>query len=279
MIMREFRESRIAVSLACILFILVNLTSFAAEQSLRNQDVVKMVSANLGENLIIAKIRQAPNVEFKLEVEDLLALRKAGVNDSLIQAMLDRNSGPGWARENSKQRGVKAPADPFVDMRDDFGIDFVKVALVSGNETVPIRLMRGKGSSTGFGPYRNVFMDYPGLRARVRSRDHNPSLLVKSSAPLSGGKFYVAKLDVDEKGGVRSLKISSFRGQIKSLFGSDRGILAPDPDWIVPFESSESGQDLWRVTFKSALEPGEYGWFVDLGGGSQSAGLFDFGVD
>ena len=41
----------------------------------------------------------------------------------------------------------------------------------------------------------------------------------------------------------------------------------------------EETTGLWRVTPKTSLEPGEYGWYVDLGTGPQADGLFDFGVD
>jgi hypothetical protein len=38
-----------------------------------NQDVIKMVSAGLGENLVIAKIKEASSVKFVLEVDALVS--------------------------------------------------------------------------------------------------------------------------------------------------------------------------------------------------------------
>ena len=53
----------------------------------------------------------------------------------------------------------------------------------------------------------------------------------------------------------------------------------PDHDWVLPFKAQEESPGIWRVYADVALEPGEYGWYVDLGTGPQSNGLFSFGVD
>jgi hypothetical protein len=114
----------------------------------------------------------------------------------------------------------------------------------------------------------------------VRTHDRRPSILVKSTAPLSGGNYFLAKLDVDQDDGVRSLKISSAKAGLKGMFGNTRALTAPDPEWTIPFESVEESPGIWRVTAKTDLAPGEYGWYVDLDSNNgQGAGLFGFGID
>ena len=73
--------------------ILLALHVFAAENPLTNQDVVKLVKLGLGDDAVIAKVRQAPAVDFKLETDDLGNLKTAGVSGKVIAAMLDRVSG------------------------------------------------------------------------------------------------------------------------------------------------------------------------------------------
>ncbi|HXO20951.1 MAG TPA: hypothetical protein VOA87_13635 [Thermoanaerobaculia bacterium] len=238
-----------------------------AEEVLTNQDVIRMVAAGLGEAVVVAKVREAPQVQFLLAVDDLLALRKAGVSEPVVQAMLDR------AKPQS------APQGPAPAMPEGLGMDLVTVSLKTEGGRAPLHLVRGDMSSAGFGPYRNSFMNYPGLHSKIRTRDRRPALLVKSETALAGGHYFFAKLDSDTGNGVRSLKVSSFKAGIRAMFGSDRGAMAPDSDWVVPFEAVEESPGLWRVVLKHDLEPGEYGWYVDMTAGLQGAGLFDFGID
>jgi hypothetical protein len=60
----------------CLLVIGMLSAPLFAEGALTNQDVVKMVSAGLGDEVTVAKIREAPEVDFKLEVDDLVSLKK-----------------------------------------------------------------------------------------------------------------------------------------------------------------------------------------------------------
>lgn len=259
-----------AVRLATVVFLVIPIVALLslpllAEESLTNQDVVKMVQAGLGEEVVIAKIREAPLVSFNLGVDDLVALRKDGVGEHVVQAMLDRNR--------------PAPQSPQEEMTRHLGMDLIDVSLKAQDRTVPLALARGEISTAGFGPWNNMFMNYQGLHARARTSDRHPILIVKSSTPIADRRYFIGKLDVDSRNKVRSLKISSGRQLLKGAFGSTVGFMSPDPDWTVPFDAVEESPGLWRVTPKANMEPGEYGWYVDMGTGAQATGLFDFGVD
>jgi hypothetical protein len=252
---------RIAVALVLLLLPLALL----GEEALTNNDVIKMVQAGLADEVVAGKVKEAPRVAFHLEVDDLLALREAGVSQAVIGAMLERNK--------------PAAPPPAPAMPANLGMEVVSVSLKGVEGETPVSLIRGDMSSAGFGPYRNMFMNYPGLKARARTHDRHPVLLVHSDTAITGGRYFLAKLDPDDDDGVRSLKISSVGNRFKAAFGSDRGVMAPDPDWTVPFDAVEESPGLWRVTVKKDLPPGEYGWYVNFGAGVQGAGLFDFGVD
>lgn len=236
-----------------------------AQETLTNQDVVKMVSAGLGDVVIIAKVQEAPQVDFHLAVDDLVSLRKDGVSERVVQAMLDRNR--------------PASPGPEAQMAKTLGVEMVDVALKVSDRAIPLTIIRGDMSTAGFMGFGNAFMNYPGLHAKARTAEKRPVLLIKSSTPITGGRYFIGKLDVDTGNEVRSLKISSMRQGFKAAFGSSRGMISPDPDWTVPFEAVEESAGLWKVMPKQSLEPGEYGWYVDLGTGMQAAGIFDFGVD
>jgi|SRR5882724_6371874 len=55
-----------------------------------NADVIALLKAGMDNNVIIAKIKQAPDVDFKLETDDLVTLKKSGASPEIISAMLAR---------------------------------------------------------------------------------------------------------------------------------------------------------------------------------------------
>jgi hypothetical protein len=57
--------------------------------TLTNDDVIKMVRARLGENIIVTTI-ESSSARFDVSPAGLIALKDAGVPDSLIQAMQER---------------------------------------------------------------------------------------------------------------------------------------------------------------------------------------------
>src|SRR5262245_42808351 len=60
-----------------------------SDQTLTNDDVIRMVRAQVSTAVIIAAIRDA-NVRFDLSPTGLIALKDANVGDQIIQAMQDR---------------------------------------------------------------------------------------------------------------------------------------------------------------------------------------------
>lgn len=62
----------------------------AAEKPLTNADVVAMVKAELGDDLVISKIRQAPREALDVSSDALVSLRKQGVSRAVLDAMLRR---------------------------------------------------------------------------------------------------------------------------------------------------------------------------------------------
>lgn len=256
--------------------------SVAAQEKLTNQGVVEMVEAGLGDSLVISKIQQAGSVEFDLEVDAIIDLKNKNVSEDVIQAMLDKSSASPWGDSPSSQTDNTGTGDPsggFQSMQEDMGFRLIKVALSTEEGDQPLQIMRGEMTSSGFSYFRLTFMDYPGLEARIRTSDQGATLLVKSRDPLTGGRFFIGKLDSDTDDGVRSLKVSSFKQRLSAGFGSSRGFMEPDPDWTVPYEAVEEEPGLWRVIPSTPLQPGEYGWYVDMGASAQASGLYPFGID
>src|ERR1700683_5679135 len=62
-----------------------------AEQGLTNADIIKMQSAGLSENIILASVNGQP-AAYDTSTDGLLALKKAGVSDAVVAAMISRNA-------------------------------------------------------------------------------------------------------------------------------------------------------------------------------------------
>ena len=56
---------------------------------LSNADVIKLTSAGLPEAVIVSKVKDSP-AAYKVDTQDLLDLKNAGVSDAVIAAILDR---------------------------------------------------------------------------------------------------------------------------------------------------------------------------------------------
>ena len=57
------------------------------DAALTNRDVIRLVQAKISEDLIVAKIRQS-KTRFDTSVDALVALKAAGVTDSLLNEMM-----------------------------------------------------------------------------------------------------------------------------------------------------------------------------------------------
>ena len=65
----------------------------AAPKTMSNTDVVELHTAGFGDDLIIDKINTT-STAFKLEVSDMVELRRAGVSDVVIQVMMKKSTAP-----------------------------------------------------------------------------------------------------------------------------------------------------------------------------------------
>jgi len=234
----------------------------ASGPPMTNADVVKMAKLGFGNQVIEAKIDQAPAVNFKLEVEDLSKLKSAGVSQSVISAMLRRSSaGNAPAMGESPQPGVPGPNG--MPVYSDVGR--VKL-LAKDHSAVDLRAIGGSMSTTFAYVTTLMHANFPGEKADVRIQDKRPALLIKSpNSPK--GHFYLVAAEVDSKDGVRSVKMGNSR-----FFGV-KNAGAPDSDNQIAYDVVAEGPDTWRLTPTKDLRAGEYGLW------SSMAELYDFGVD
>jgi hypothetical protein len=79
-----------------------------AQQALTNDAVVKMHASGLGDDLLVSTINSQPG-SFATSVDDLIALKKAGLSDRVMGAMIVKN-GSGAAAPTAAAQASGAPA-------------------------------------------------------------------------------------------------------------------------------------------------------------------------
>ncbi|HSP13511.1 MAG TPA: hypothetical protein VLV78_02020 [Thermoanaerobaculia bacterium] len=237
---------RQSLRLVCLVLALLATAGFV-NKSLTNDDVIKLTKAGIGDDAVIAKIRQAPMVDFRLETDDILKLKNAGVSGRVIAAMLDRSTSD-----------PKSQAEPTSTVS----------LITSDGATTALMGMTGQVSTTDVYFTELVWLNFPGMRADTRTKEHNPSFLVVSPRDPRG-RYAVVRLEPNEKDSDRSLKMG------RAGFFSAAATNAPDRSWTFDFDSAEEKPGMWRLRLRRPFRnAGEYGIYVV---GTDE--IYDFGVD
>ena len=230
-----------------------------SEAGFTNKDVIKLVKLDLGDDVVIGKIKQAADAAFDVTTDGLVQLKQAGVSSRVISAMLEKTTPPAAPPAMPNAGGVNQPQ--FFAGPDD-------VRIVINDKEIRLPANHGDLSTTGFWPVVFTFLDYPGLHARTRIKNGRPTLVIRSEHDPKN-YYYLGMLDVNhDSDNNRSLKIE----QKASGFTATTRVV-PAGRWCVEYESSEKAPGTWYLTPKRDLAPGEYG--VVVPGGA----LYEFGVD
>ena len=209
-----------------------------SEAVFSNKDVIKLVKLELGDDVVIGKIKQATEIAFDLTTDGLVQLKQAGVSSRVISAMLEKTTPPAAPAITANAGGG--------NLAQFFGGDDVRI--VVNDKEIRLPANHGDLSTTGMWPVVFTFIDYPGLHARTRIKNPRPTLIVHSEHDPKS-YYYLGKLDVnDEDDNNRSLKIEQKAG---GFTATTRVI--PAGRWYVEYESSEKTPGIWYITPKRDL--------------------------
>lgn len=251
---------KLMLAVAIVLAVFSSGDAFA-QKPLTNEGVIQLSKLGLGDEVVIAKIRQAEDVDFRLEMDDLTKLKQAGLSGPVIAAMLDRTNAnvvgvQGLSGPTDRPDSHSVPKSKWMDIR------------LTDSDGKQIRLVPTLGDLTKSGFIVGfVYLDYPGLHARIRTRSTRPTIQIKSQYDPTNF-YYLAKLDSNDGENTRSLKIDKKGGVF-----SETSRVVPASRWYAAFQATETSPGTWQVIPKRDLQAGEYGITVEGGV------LYDFGVD
>lgn len=222
---------------------------WAADTVLTNGDITKMTKAGLGDDVILAKIDQAQEVDFQLETDDIIDLKQAGVHQDVISAMLRRST---------------PSAAPASSSADD---DFPPVTLIEASGSVTLAAVEGDHQQFA-APFVGLrhFLEFKGTAAATRTRDRRPTLELRLGRD-PGENWWIVKVDPDDDEPTRGLDLES-----AGVWGGSHSF-EPDEEFVINATRVDAGGGVWRFTPKKDLKPGEYGLYCEIGL------LYDFGVD
>jgi hypothetical protein len=237
------------------------------EKPLDNAEIIKLTKLEMGDDVIIAKIKGASTVKFATTTDDLVNLKSAGVSKAVMAAMVDRtNAGSAPAHAASGAAASSAGAGAVAGISS--------VTLVAKDGTLTLKPIEGEVKSfvapfVGF----KRFIVFDGLAATARTKDRRPSITIAAGTDPSHGGYWFVKLDqdTDEEDKNRGMDVES-----PGMWGGSLSS-APDDDFKIKCEKAEEKPGVWRFTPIKDLKPGEYGVYV--GKGEQTGIVYDFGVD
>ncbi len=229
------------LSLVLTLCLLLTCVVFAQE-TLSNDSIQKMVKGGLGDDVIISVIQHQPG-QYDLSPEALIALKKQGVSDKVLEAMSTKNSA-----------AASTPA-PVVDRYEDLDIGvYRKVKDVwTPIATEPVNWKTG-GLLKSIASEGIVKEDVNGrLQGHESPTKMNTPLefLIKAPDGLEATDFQLVHLHV--KSNAREFRTMT-GGVFHSSGGSSRD--------AVSFQQTQVAKRTYKITLPNNLPAGDYAFLA-----------------
>ncbi len=262
------------------LFLALNSAVTGAE--LTNADIIKMLAAGLREPVVIQAIDSAEPAKFDTSADGLIALKKAGASDAVVQKVISRQAGqshpntPSQLTESGSDCKIEAPNIGALVMR-------------AGGRLLPMTYQTAKvdtkaggflGSAFSYGIAKvkvKTMLRIDKAQASFRIPDRQPQLLdLLSPLGSSPDNLYVVRLTVRDN--ARYLQIGS--SEANAVGNSSSVLVIPDGIRVNMNADTLSTRCTWkgkeyshyRIKPAEPLENGEYALLDGLK-------MFDFGVD
>ncbi|MEP7037784.1 MAG: hypothetical protein ABI891_05535, partial [Acidobacteriota bacterium] len=269
--------------IACLLFVAffvtANTTIYAQDEVMTNNEVISLAKAGLNSSIIVNKIRTSKS-NFDLSTDSLIALKKAGVSDEIVTAMLEAKSGK-TLLTNSTVSTTAANAEPNNPMSPHgFGIYLYeenngekKMTQLAPNVSAQNRTGGLFTSSMTYGIGKvKTKANLPGTTADLQIKESQPvfyfyldnksgGLNTSSGVPSTPNEFALVRFNIRSDN--REVTIGK-----SNAFGAKGGL---SDEYVVDYNAEDLGNGIFKVTPKTALKNGEYGFYL-LNSGNSNAG-------
>ena len=225
------------------LLILVLLVGGVSAEDLTNARVIQMTKIGLGDDIIIAKIKSG-QPSFGVDDQNLMDLKKAGVSDKVVAAMLDSS-----VIRTARVSADGKPMELHTLAQAKMGGRLSRMA------TLGVKSAKWKAYLQG--------------HAADIVTGSNPSIDLELPADDSADNYVIVQLD--QKDDRRELEVGSQGGVV----GSKTGIKA---EAIMSTSTSPAGPGRIRLAVNQPLAGGEYMIYV-MGSADSDKGIHGRGYD
>jgi hypothetical protein len=278
-----------------------------------NQDVVKLVKAQVSEDLIVAKIRQS-KTKFDMSTDGIVALKEAGVSDRLIAVMLNPSDPVPPAATRPPAPAVKsAPAPGTNTAPSGPASNAARGVVATGSSAAPrtpsaARPVEIAQAPANYGVYIELGGQLKPLgRIQTKVQISKFRTLLKSMIP-----FVRQKVDINIPGAHSTSRFEALRPNFYAFFPPSRDVskfkllqckitgqnfdqrtlanasilfsTEQNQDEILCDIGPTGVKDLYRISPREDLPSGEFG-FVEGNTGSKSTSnieildVYDLGID
>lgn len=218
------------------------VTAAWAQHILTNKDVVDMVDAKLSDAVIIDEIHKSPT-KFSTAPDDLIALKKAGVSDAVIEAMTNAGS---TAPRAASSLTVVSPQSS----KRDVGVYYMK----RGNwSDLPPEVVNWKtgGVLKSMGTMGIVTGD-------INGEIHGERSPTSVNMPAD---FLVVVPDGDYITEYQLIHLHTHKGrrEFRTVTGGVFHVSGGATRDVIPFKSQKVGDRTFKITLDN-LDSGEYGF-------------------
>ena len=289
------KKNKFLMFLMILAIVLATGIAAFAQEAMTNAEVITLVENGLNSSIVVNKIR-ASKTNFDLSTDALIQLKKAGVSDEIVNAMLTAKSGMSTTPVNNggTNNGSEAMGDPNDPAsKHGYGIylyedtaDGKKMTQLKPNVSAQNRTggMFTSSMTYGIGKVK-MKANLPGRNAGLQIKDSSPvfyfyldpstgGLNTSSGIPSDPNEFALVRFN--QRSDNREITIGK-----ANAFGAKGGL---SDEYVVQFTAESLGNGVYKVTPTGDLKKGEYAFYlVNSGGSNASAAVgskfFDFGVD
>lgn len=246
-------------------------------ESFNNESVIALAQAGVGDDVLLSKIDNLP-CSYDLSTDQIIHLRKSGVSNAVLSAMVDRCSGSSRAQgtdQSSSNPLIKRT--PGLYLKDTSSgserIGIIRPTTVSGVQV--------SGNGSLIFPYI-AKLSIPRLTAQNVADGQSPTFYFYfEAADNKTGDFGTSVSNAAQSPSEFSLvRFKAEKNQREMIIGRASAFNARvgiDPKYTIPFSITEIGDSIFEVKMNSQLTPGQYG-FV-LRAGNDAYRIYDFQVN
>jgi len=262
-------------SLIFIAWLVCSCLFAQTEEVLTNQTVIQLYQLNLGETVVINKIKTS-KTNFDVGLAGLTELKKQGLSEGVINAMVEY-SGKNQAAKSQD------PNDPLSD--HSAGIYYLDAPKKTLLQLLPTLSNDSKTNNAAmlfsYGLAKaKTKKCVPGISAKNKIGEHKPTFYFyipetdqgsftfnSSFSATSPNDFVLIQFDVNTKQNQREIVVGSY-----NAYSSQNGV---DNAKTIAFHFDKKAKGIYEVTLDANIAPGEYSFMYANNGVNR---VFDFSI-